>query len=54
MTSACNSGEWQCGPGADRKCISVAWVCDGENDCGDWSDEVSDESVGGKCMISNK
>ena len=33
---ACDSSEMQCRNGA---CISVTWKCDGEDDCGDNSDE---------------
>merc|ERR1712170_16522 len=35
--TACNSGEFQCSNG--EKCISSSWKCDGDNDCGDNSDE---------------
>ena len=39
MTSACESDEFQCATTADYKCIDSDWVCDGDNDCDDWSDE---------------
>lgn len=38
MTTAsnCSSQEWRC---ADRLCIPIQWVCDGEQNCLDGSDE---------------
>lgn len=32
----CNEGEFLC---AYDKCIKAEFKCDGDNDCGDWSDE---------------
>ncbi|XP_041975507.1 low-density lipoprotein receptor isoform X9 [Aricia agestis] len=34
--NVCTAKQFQC---ANGKCISLAWVCEGENDCGDNSDE---------------
>ncbi|KAI6241467.1 EGF-like domain-containing protein [Aphelenchoides fujianensis] len=34
----CTQRQFACG-GADAKCISALWRCDGERDCGDGSDE---------------
>ncbi|ELT90938.1 hypothetical protein CAPTEDRAFT_176051 [Capitella teleta] len=34
--SACRDDEFTCGSGS---CLPVAFVCDGKNDCGDYSDE---------------
>lgn len=32
----CETHQWQC---ANKRCIPESWQCDGEDDCGDQSDE---------------
>ena len=34
----CDRRQMKCG---NNKCIDVKWRCDGENDCGDGSDEFN-------------
>jgi len=46
--SPCSSGQFQCGPGARHECIPDTWLCDGDNDCGD----MSDEDQCGQCTVS--
>ena len=45
--SSCGPGEFHCAPGASSQCISEQWLCDGDNDCGDMSDE--DPQYCGQC-----
>lgn len=33
---SCSEGEFQC---ANQKCSRLEFRCDGDDDCGDWSDE---------------
>lgn len=34
----CRSDEFSCSSGM---CIRLSWMCDGDNDCRDWSDEAN-------------
>ncbi len=36
--SACEKDEMVCGNG---ECVNLSWKCDGEDDCGDNSDEIN-------------
>ena len=38
-TLTCRPYEFPCPPGGRRRCISEHWLCDGDDDCGDNSDE---------------
>ena len=37
----CSSQQFDCGPDAVPRCISQAWVCDGQVDCENGLDELS-------------
>jgi len=36
----CGLEEFACGLAARRRCIPGSWLCDGDDDCGDGSDEL--------------
>lgn len=39
----CNSEQFRCD---DGRCIASSWICDGDNDCGDMSDEDERHNCG--------
>lgn len=43
-THQCRDDEYNCSSGL---CIRASWVCDGDNDCRDWSDEAN---CTGQCL----
>lgn len=49
-THKCMQRQFHCTNG---RCIPNAWVCEGENDCGDNSDEAPALCKGRKLMIFN-
>ena len=38
LGGACSTHQFLC---ANEKCVPVSWTCDGEDDCGDNSDETT-------------
>lgn len=43
----CSSDQFRCD---DGRCIPATWICDGDNDCGDMSDEDQRHSCG-RCLV---
>ena len=43
----CSEGDYLCS--VSRKCIPETWLCDYDNDCGYWEDEL--ESICGKNTV---
>ena len=37
----CLEGRYLCSSSGARDCIPESWLCDGENDCGNWEDEAT-------------
>lgn len=49
----CPTGWFDCG---NDRCVAMIWRCDGDNDCGNWSDEhncVSNQSRKTKYFFEN-
>ena len=46
----CGDAEFLCANGL--RCISRAWICDGDNDCGDMSDEQSCDAMPTSCKLN--
>lgn len=42
----CGENEFQCD---NKKCVIKEFQCDGDNDCGDWTDEDSCPMLPGSC-----
>uniref|UniRef100_A0A3P8VY07 Uncharacterized protein n=1 Tax=Cynoglossus semilaevis TaxID=244447 RepID=A0A3P8VY07_CYNSE len=43
LVRTCNSDQFRCD---DGRCIAPSWICDGDNDCGDMSDEDQRHNCG--------
>lgn len=43
IVRTCSSDQFRCD---DGRCIAASWICDGDNDCGDMSDEDQRHNCG--------
>jgi len=48
LTDECNSDQFTCGQSAVNHCVPLNFVCDGNDDCGDASDESLDNCT---CLL---
>jgi len=39
LCTACSDNQFQCKDSGNSYCIPITWICDGESDCEDNSDE---------------
>ena len=49
LFTACSDDQFQCKDAGN--CISLSWVCDGENDCEDGSDEQNCNEKCTSCLF---
>lgn len=47
--AACDGDEFACGPTASQSCVSEDYLCDGDDDCGDGSDEDDEMCANRTC-----
>lgn len=47
----CSKQQFDCGLGSTPRCIPQAWLCDGEEDCENGSDEIVNSTTCGKLQL---